>query len=140
KEPAPEKPENGDAGTAEQKQPSDAGKSSAAEPDAPVRMSEWPDVLELFRRSAPGVSALLGTSAAYLSREGGKTVVTVRYRTEVSRMLASAPETLAKLCAALSSVTGGVIGPENVKFEQGVPDDAQVRDELLEDIGRVQQN
>jgi len=106
-------------------------------PAAPSRMRNWPDVLDILRPASPGVAALLASSAAYVGSEGGRTAVTIRYKTEVTRMLASAPETLEKLCAALSTVTGANILPANVSFEPGVPEDDKPSDELLDEIGRL---
>ena len=68
----------------------------------------------------------------------GPTTVTVKYKTEVTKRLATAPEIFGVFCSALSKVTGKTIYRENVTFEPGTQDELKPEtDELSEELNSI---
>lgn len=120
--------EGSDKKSAESSAP--AGDNASA---APVKVKNWPDVIERFKASAPGPAAFLQACRAYVTNDGGATKVTVYYKNEVTRMLLSSPETLKKFCMALEEAAGISVAPGNVIFVQSSSDEP-APDELKQEI------
>lgn len=105
---------------------------------APQRIRNWTDVTEILRSTSPGTAALLNSAAGYISENGGTVRVTVKYKTEVTKRLATAPEIFGVFCSALSKVTGKTIYRENVTFEPGTQDELKPEtDELSEELNSI---
>ncbi len=88
------------------------------------RIRRWSEVTEALRKTNPGVASLLMTSVAYQSG----TQVVIKFRVEVTKRLATAPETFGNLCAVLSEVLEMPVGENDVVFEQGSEEDLRPED------------
>ena len=80
--------------------------------------SGWQEVLETLGNTNPGVASLLRTASAFWSGSGSERKVVIKYRSDVTRKLAEAPETAGNLLAALSSVSGQRLASGSVVFEK----------------------
>jgi len=104
--------------------------------DAPTgegakRIRRWAEVTDSLRKTNPGAASLLNNSAAGYT-EGDKVVIVCK--NDITKRLASAPETIGNLASVLSLVLETPIRSDNVLFKLGTEEELKPETDTLASV------